>query len=129
MGVQNLPLPTLKSLLHSVPRLVITASLLLSVLTGCQKNPSLEDPQLRPLQEMLDSQVPLGTARSNVSLFLDTQGYRLEQSQKPGTLVAVIRKIDTQRMEPITARVTFYFDAQDKLSSVEFQRTLNEPIQ
>lgn len=98
-------------------------------LVGCQKHFLPEDPQLKPIQEMLDAQVPVGTPESNVSLFLNSQGYPLEQSYKAGTLVAIIRKIDTQRLEPVTARVTFYFDANGKLTSVELQRTMNAPVQ
>jgi hypothetical protein len=78
---------------------------------------------------MLDRQVPLGTPQANVSLFLNSQGYPLKPSEKAGTLVAVIRKIDTQRLEPVTARVTFYFDASGKLTSVDLQGTPNEPVQ
>lgn len=98
-------------------------------LIGCQKHFLPADPQLKPIQEMLDAQVPIGTPEANVSLFLNSQGYPLETSYKAGTLVAIIRKIDTQRLEPITARVTFYFDANGKLTSVELQRTMNEPVQ
>ena len=101
----------------------------LFILVGCQKHFLPEDPQLKPIQEMLDAQVPIGTPEANVSLFLNSQGYPLETSYKPGTLVAIIRKIDTQRLEPVTARVTFYFDANGKLTSVELQRTMNAPVQ
>jgi hypothetical protein len=110
-------------------RMLAMIAVFLCVLAGCKKSHVLEDPQLRPLQEMLDSQLPVGTPLSNVSLFLNTQGYPLEPSQEPGTLVAKIRKIDTQRMEPITARVTFHFDSHDKLTSYDLQRMFNDPIQ
>lgn len=102
--------------------------LFLLTLSGCSKKLLPEDPQLRPIQEMLDAQTPIGMPRANVSLFLDAQGYPLQSSEKPGTLVAIIRKIDTQRLEPVTARVTFYFNSSDKLTSIELQRTLNEPV-
>ncbi len=125
----KLPLHATKSLTRPALRMLATIAVLYCVLAGCQKSHAPEDPQLRPIQEMLDSQLPLGTPLSNVTLFLNAQGYPLEPSQKPHTLVAKIRKIDTQRMEPITAHVTFYFDAQDKLVSYDLQRTLNDPIQ
>jgi hypothetical protein len=99
------------------------------ILVGCQKHFLPEDPRLKPIQEMLNAQVPIGTPEANVSLFLNSQGYPLETSYKPGTLVAIIRKIDIQRLEPVTARVTFYFDAREKLTSVELQRTMNAPVQ
>ena len=98
-------------------------------LVGCQKHFLPEDPQLKPIQDMLDAQVPIGTPEANVSLFLNSQGYPLEPSYKAGTLVAIIRKIDTQRLQPVTARVTFYFDANGKLASVVLQRTMNAPVQ
>jgi hypothetical protein len=119
----------IRSLQHPAVRALALVGLSIFVLAGCPKKLLPDDPQLRPIQEMLDTQVPPGTPRSNVSLFLDSQGYPLENSRKAGTLVAIIRKIDTQRLEPVTARVTFTFDASDKLTSVELQRTLNDPVQ
>ncbi|MGB8324950.1 MAG: hypothetical protein WCE52_18475 [Candidatus Acidiferrum sp.] len=63
-----------------------------------------------------------------MSSFLAARGYPIEPSEKTGTIVAIIRHIDTQRMQPVTARVTFYFDATNKLNTVEIIRTMNEPI-
>ena len=77
---------------------------------------------------MLEQQLPPGTPQSNVSLYLSTMGYQQEAATKPGTLVAIIRKIDTEKMEPVTARATFYFDANGKLTKFELQRTVNQPI-
>lgn len=77
---------------------------------------------------MLDSQLPVGTPRANVYLYLSTQGYPTEPSEKRDTIVAIIRKIDTQRLEPVTARVTFHFDANGKLTGFELQRTMNQPM-
>ena len=53
----------------------------------------------------------------------------IEARPKSQTLVAVIRKIDTQRMEPVPRAVTFYFDATGKLISYDLQRILNAPFQ
>jgi len=78
---------------------------------------------------MLDSQLPPGTPQPNVALYLSTQGYPEQPSQEPGTIVAIIRKIDMQTMEPVTARVTFYFDARGRLNTFELKRTPNLPIQ
>ncbi len=105
------------------------ASMLLFSIVGCQKPQRTSDPQLLPIQEMLDSELPLGSSEAKVATFLNTQGYPIEPSQKPGTIVAIIRKIDMQRLEPVTARVTFYFDANGKLNTFELQRTLNQPVQ
>jgi hypothetical protein len=93
---------------------------------GCQKAPRTDDPQLKPIQDMLDAQVPPGTPEANVLTFLDTRGYRIQATGKQGTIVAIIRHIDTQTVTPVTAQVTFYFDANHKLNTFEMQRTFNE---
>jgi hypothetical protein len=108
--------------------MVMLAVCLLVGFSGCQKITAPTDPALKPIREMLEQQVPVGTSRSNVSLYLANQGYPEEAAQKPGTVVAVIRKIDTEKMEPVTARVTFYFDAKGKLDTFKLQRTMNQPI-
>jgi hypothetical protein len=102
---------------------------LLAGLGGCEKMLVTKDPGLKPIQEMLEEKLPPGTPRSNVSFYLASQGYSEEASEKPGTIVTVIRKIDTEKMEPVTAKVTFYFDANGKLNTFELQRTINQPIQ
>ena len=61
--------------------------------------------------------------------YLEARGYPIEASDKKGTIVTTIRHIDTQKVQPVTARVTFYFDATNKLNTVEIQRTMNKPIQ
>ncbi|HXX99722.1 MAG TPA: hypothetical protein VEI54_02305 [Candidatus Limnocylindrales bacterium] len=95
---------------------------------GCKKVLQGDDPQLKPIQEMLESNVPAGTPESVVNQFLSTRGYPVEPEHKPGTLVAIIRHIDTEKLEPVTARVTFYFDANGKLNATEIVRTANQPI-
>ncbi len=95
---------------------------------GCQKGYHVDDPQLKPIQEMIESQVPLGSTADRVTNFLSVRGYELQTPEKPGTLVAIIRHIDLQTVRPVTARVTFYFDANGKLNAVEMTRTLNQPV-
>jgi hypothetical protein len=107
---------------------LIICCFLLAALTGCQKALRVSDPQLQPIQDMLDAQVPTGSTQEKVNSFLAARGYPIELSDKTGTIVAIIRHIDTQRMQPVTARVTFYFDATNKLNTVEIKRTMNEPI-
>jgi hypothetical protein len=109
-----------------IPTLV---ALLFISIAGCQKVQRTSDPQLQPIQEMLDTRLPPGSTQAKVATYLNTQGYPIEPSEKPGTIVAVIRKIDVQRMEPITARATFYFDATGRLNTFELQRMLNQPVQ
>jgi hypothetical protein len=103
-------------------------SVLIFMASGCEKILAPPDPAVKPIQEMLEQQLPPGTPQSNVSLYLSTMGYQQEAATKPGTLVAIIRKIDTEKMEPVTARATFYFDANGKLTKFELQRTVNQPI-
>jgi|SRR5580692_2657720 hypothetical protein len=109
-------------------RALVICCFLMVALTGCQKSLRVSDPQLQPIQDMLDAQVPTGSSQERVSSFLAARGYPIEPSEKTGTIVAIIRHIDTQRMQPVTARVTFYFDATNKLNTVEIIRTMNEPI-
>ena len=103
------------------------AALLLTGLNGCEKTLVTKDPKLKPIQEMLARSLPPGTPRSNVSLYLASLGYSEDAIEKPGTMVTIIRKIDTESMEPVTAKVTFYFDANGKLNTFELQRMMNQP--
>ena len=89
----------------------------------------VDDPQLKPIQEMIETQLPKGSTTERVTSFLSVRGYEMQNPEKPGTLVATIRHIDTQTVRPVTARVTFYFDASGKLNSVEMTRIWNQPIE
>ena len=97
-------------------------------LAGCKKTVEVDDPQLKPIQEMLQKALPAGTTEAAVNQFLDTRGYPRDPTHKPGTVVAIIRHIDTEKLQPVTARVTFYFDANDKLNTMEIVRTFNQPV-
>ena len=66
----------------------------------------------KPIQEMIETQLPKGSTTDRVTTFLSVRGYEMQNPEKPGTMVAVIRHIDTQTVRPVTARVTFYFDAE-----------------
>ena len=100
----------------------------LLIASGCSSSTEVDDPQLKPIQEMLNKSVPAGTSEALVSQFLSARGYPLGENSRPGTLIAIIRHIDTQKLEPVTARVTFYFDANGKLNTTEIVRTFNQPI-
>ena len=106
----------------------LTAAAAILMLVGCQKTAKTDDPQLKPIQQMLDEQLPLGTTEAAVNAFLAARDYPSEAGTKQGTIVAKIRHIDTERVQPVTARVTFYFDENGKLKDYELQRTVNEPI-
>ena len=95
---------------------------------GCKKAFQIDDPQLKPIQIMLETELPVGTPETAVSHFLSMRGYPTEPSDKPGTLIAIIRHIDTEKLQPVTARVTFYFDANGKLNTYDIVRTMNQPV-
>jgi hypothetical protein len=110
---------------------VLSRSLLLLaafLACGCQKGYHVDDPQLKPIQEMIETQLPMGSTSDRVTNFLSVRGYELQPPEKPGTLVTIIRHIDTQTVRPVTARVTFYFDASGRLNAVELTRVPNQPI-
>jgi len=94
---------------------------------GCQKSGGTEDPQLKPIQAMLEQQLPPRTPEEKVVTFLDNHGYSILAAQKQGTIVADIRRTDTRAVQPVIARVTFYFDANRKLNTFELQRPAEEP--
>jgi hypothetical protein len=94
---------------------------------GCQKTVRTEDPQLKPIQAMLEQQLPPRTPEEKVVTFLDNRGYPILPAQKQGTIVANIRRTDTQNVQPVIARVTFYFDANRKLNTFELQRPVDQP--
>jgi hypothetical protein len=94
---------------------------------GCGKSLKASDPQLQPIQEMLDASLPPGTPSSVVNQFVSTRGYTVEPSGKADAMIVVIRHIDKQKLQPVTARVTFHFDSNDKLVSTDILRTLNQP--
>ena len=98
------------------------------VLVACAQTRQVSDPQLQPIQEMLDSQLPPGTPSAIVNQFVSARGYSIVPGAgKPDTLVVIIRHIDKEKLQPVTARVTFRFDANDKLLTTEIVRTMNQP--
>jgi hypothetical protein len=99
----------------------------LAGLGGCQKTVGTEDPQLKPIQAMLEEQLPPHTPQEKVVTFLDNRGYPILPAQKQGTIVANIRRTDTATVQPVIARVTFYFDANRKLNTFELQKPAIEP--
>ena len=104
------------------------AAVLLVLLAGCSQDRKVDDPQLKPIQDLLETNTPVGTPEAAVSHFLAMRGYETEPSDKPGTIVAIIRHIDTEKLQPVTARVTFFFDANGKLNTYEIVRTMNRAV-
>jgi len=98
-------------------------------LAGCSGAGQTDDPQLKPIQSMLEQELPRRTPEEKVVLYLDNHGYSILAAQKQGTIVAIIRRKDMAAVQPVSARVTFYFDANRKLNTFELQRPENVPTQ
>jgi hypothetical protein len=96
---------------------------------GCKQQPGeTSDPQVKPIQEMLQKNLPIGSSDATVQTFLSSRGYTIETPDKPGTMVATIRHIDMQTVQPVTVRVVFYFDANGKLNTYEIRRIFNQRV-
>ena len=103
-------------------------SLLFAIsICGCKNRSRTSDSRLQKIDEMLNAQLPQGTPRSRVEYFLSSRGYQSESHDK-NTLVAVVRHIDTETLQPATARVTFHFDSLGKLTSYELQSAPDTPL-
>lgn len=100
----------------------VFASTLLLWPGGCHKTKRTDDPLLKPIQEMLDARVPPGTPEEKVLTYLNSRGYAVLPSQKPGTIVARIPIGEAEQVPVTTAQITFYFDANGKLNTFELQR-------
>jgi hypothetical protein len=88
-------------------------------LAGCKKGKHTSDPRLRQIDDMLDAQLHPGMQRSRVIFYLNSQGFSQETPADPHAIVAIVRHVDQHTLQPEIARVTFHFDAQDKLLSYE----------
>jgi hypothetical protein len=112
-------------------RFRLAVALLLFALpgAGCKSHSHTSDPQLRSIDESLEKSFPSGTPRVRIELYLNSRGYTLEPASGPQTLVAVIRHIDTDTLQPVTARVTFHFDSANRLATYEMVRAPDAPIQ
>ena len=101
------------------PRWFVLAFFAVVALAGCKNALRSVDPKFRKIQEMVDSQLPEGTPRARVEIFLHSRGYDSASSADGKTTTAIIRHVDEETLQPVTARVTFSFDAHEKLSSYE----------
>ena len=93
---------------------------------GCQSSAHSSDGRLKKIDEMLATELPRGTGIARVGYFLDSRGYRIVDTSKPQTMVAIVRQIDTETLRPANARVTFHFDAQGQLTSYELTSAPDE---
>jgi hypothetical protein len=108
---------------------VALISLLLSFsVSGCKKHSHTADARLQKIDEMLNARLPQGTPRPRVQFFLNSRGYQLQDAPDKTSIVAVVRLVNTETLQPATARVTFRFDSQNKLLSYELQSAPDAPL-
>ena len=107
--------------------LLLGSVFLALLLLGCKTGAHTSDPRLRQIDEMLDSQLPPDTPKSRVILFLNSQNFPVENATGAGVVVAIVHRVDTDTLQPATARVTFHFDASDKLKSYDLE-TAASPV-
>ena len=114
----------------ALPLLLSTAGAALFLafsICGCQSHAHTSDSRLQEIDEMLNTRLPQGTPRSRLEFFLSSRGYKLESAPDKNSLVAVVRQIDADTLEPRTARVTFHFGVNDKLVSYELAAAPDAP--
>ena len=94
---------------------------IIAILTpaGCKRSGHTSDPRLRQIDEMLDSQLPVGTPKARVIFYLSSQGFPIENSSDARTITASVHHVNTETLKPVAASVTFHFDSEDKLKSYE----------
>jgi hypothetical protein len=112
---------------NSLPLAFVVLLLAFSI-WGCKNNTHTSDSRLQKIDEMLNAQLPQGTPRFRVEYFLISRGYKLEDSPDKSSFVGVVRHVDTATLQPATARVTFHFDANNKLTSYELQSVPDAPL-
>ncbi len=106
-------------------------ALVLSLSAGACKSGTAHtsDPKLKGIDELLAAQLPVGTPMSRVTIFLNTRGYALSPSTDPHAIVATVHHINTETVQPEAAKVTFHFDANDKLISYSLEPASTMPTQ
>jgi hypothetical protein len=112
------------------PLLLLACVALFSLLSvsGCKSHSHTSDSRLQKIDEMLNTQLPPGTPMSRVDHFLKSRGYTVEDPADKNSLVAVVRHVDTDTLQPATARVTFHFDSNRNLVSYELQQAPDVPL-
>jgi hypothetical protein len=113
------------------PALSLAVMLLLVAVSGngCKRtsHKHTSDLRLQKIDEMINAELPPGTPRTRVEYFFNSRGYRLEDSPEKNSVVAIVRRIDTDTLQPATARATLHFDSNNKLISYELQSAPDVP--
>ncbi|HMI51598.1 MAG TPA: hypothetical protein VK525_08805 [Candidatus Saccharimonadales bacterium] len=113
---------------RSVPRaLVILALSCMTLATSGCHDPSRHttDATLRPIDDMLNIDLPKGTTKEKVVLYLTSRGFEPDALLDRNGLVATISHVDTQTLQPSAAEVTFLFDSGNNLISYELHSASN----
>ena len=97
---------------------------------ACKKDENVHtsDPKLRGIDALLAEQLPPGTPSARVENFVRVRGYEQRDSVEPHTLVVIVNHINPETIQPEAARVTFRFDANDKLVSYDLEPAPTVPI-
>ena len=92
--------------------------LLLSL--GCS-DPSrhTSDSSLRQIDEMLNTDLPKGTTKQKIVLYLTSRGFEPTTLLDGNAIVATVTHIDTDTLRPASAEVIFTFDSGNNLISYE----------
>jgi hypothetical protein len=107
--------------------LAVAMALILGA-AGCKtSSPHTSDPKLKGIDELLAAQLPAGTPRSRVVFFLNSRGYAIGPSPDAHSIVATVHHVNTDTLQPEAARITFHFDANDKLTSYDLEPTNTLP--
>jgi hypothetical protein len=109
---------------HSLRYGVIALMLLFCLTSGfaCKKSTEhTSDPKLKGIDTLLNAELPAGTPMTRVTYFLNTRGYELQAARGSHTVVAVVRHVNTETLQPEAARVTFHFDARDRLLEYDLE--------
>lgn len=123
------PIQRAASFSNSFKACALLGIVLMLPLTGCKGKGHTSDPRLRQIDELLDAQLPEGSAKSRVVVYLNSQGFPLQPSNDPRAVVVVVHHVDTETLKPEAALVTFHFDASDKLKSYELIEAPDSPRQ
>jgi hypothetical protein len=97
---------------------------------ACKKSTQhTSDPKLRGIDTLLNAELPAGTPMTRVTYFLTTRGYQLQAARGTHTVVAVVHHVNTETLQPEAARVTFHFDAQDRLLEYDLEPAPTQLLQ
>ena len=113
--------------LRTFASFALIAVLLTFFLSGCRSRGHTSDSRLKKIDELLAAQLPRGVTRGRVEYFLNSRGYRIESSSNKNEVVAIVRQIDTETLQPAAARVTFHFDSNNNLLSYDLRAAQDAP--